>query len=103
MDDVVIAGAARTPVGAFNGGLSSMPGHVLGEGAIAEAIRRARVEPGEVPGNAERPPGRCGRRPSECLTVASHHSPLEYRPAAPVEESSSLTTAGSRVCRGCPN
>ena len=34
--------------------------------------------------------------------VPSHHSPLEYRPAAPVEESSSLTTAGSRACRGCP-
>jgi hypothetical protein len=34
--------------------------------------------------------------------VAFRHSPLEYRPAAPAEESSSLTTAGSRACRGCP-
>jgi acetyl-CoA C-acetyltransferase len=48
MVDVVIAGAARTPVGAFNGGLSSVPAHVLGQVAIAEAIRRVRVEPGEV-------------------------------------------------------
>jgi acetyl-CoA C-acetyltransferase len=48
MDDVVIAGAARTPVGAFNGSLSSVSAHVLGEVAIADAMRRARVEPGEV-------------------------------------------------------
>jgi hypothetical protein len=41
-------------------------------------------------------------QPSECPADASHHSPLEYRPAAPAEESSSLTTAGSRACRGCP-
>jgi len=34
--------------------------------------------------------------------AASHHPPSEYRPAAPAEENSSLTTAGSRACRGCP-
>jgi acetyl-CoA C-acetyltransferase len=48
MTDIVIASAARTPVGAFNGGLSSLPAHKLGEVAIAEALRRARVEPKEV-------------------------------------------------------
>ena len=48
MPDVVIASAARTPVGAFNGGLASLPAHKLGEVAIAEAMRRAAVEPGEV-------------------------------------------------------
>src|SRR6266536_5520776 len=48
MDDVVIARAVRTPVGAFNGGLSSVPAHVLGQVAIAEAIRRARIQPAEV-------------------------------------------------------
>jgi acetyl-CoA C-acetyltransferase len=48
MTDVVIVGAARTPVGAFNGGLSSVPAHYLGQVAIAEALKRARVEPGEV-------------------------------------------------------
>src|ERR1700719_4094701 len=48
MSDIVIASAARTPVGAFNGGLSSLPAHKLGEIAIAEALRRAGVEPGEV-------------------------------------------------------
>jgi acetyl-CoA C-acetyltransferase len=48
MTDIVIASAARTPVGAFNGGLSSLPAHKLGEIAIAEALRRAQVEPKEV-------------------------------------------------------
>ncbi|MGE0260480.1 MAG: acetyl-CoA C-acetyltransferase [Alphaproteobacteria bacterium] len=48
MTDIVIAGAARTPVGAFNGGLASLPAHKLGEVAIAEALRRAAVDPKEV-------------------------------------------------------
>src|SRR5246500_4208316 len=48
MTDIVIASAARTPVGAFNGGLASLPAHKLGEGAIAEALRRAHVEPKDV-------------------------------------------------------
>ncbi|HEX2150418.1 MAG TPA: acetyl-CoA C-acetyltransferase [Stellaceae bacterium] len=48
MTDIVIAGAARTPVGAFNGGLASLPAHKLGEVAIAEALRRAEVDPKEV-------------------------------------------------------
>src|SRR6187431_3189511 len=46
--DVVIAGAARTPTGAFNGSLGSVPAHYLGEVAIREALKRAGVEPGEV-------------------------------------------------------
>ncbi len=48
MTEVVIAGAARTPVGAFNGGLSSVPAHYLGQIAISEALKRANVEPGDV-------------------------------------------------------
>jgi len=48
MNDVVIAAAARTPAGAFNGALSSVPAHYLGQIAIEEAMRRASVEPGEV-------------------------------------------------------
>src|SRR5260370_19445825 len=47
MTDIVIASAARTPVGAFNGGLAGLAAHQLGEVAIVEALRRARVEPGE--------------------------------------------------------
>jgi acetyl-CoA C-acetyltransferase len=48
MTDIVIAGAARTPVGTFNGGLASLPAHELGQVAIVEALRRAEVAPGEV-------------------------------------------------------
>lgn len=48
MTTVVIASAARTPVGAFNGGLSSVAAHYLGEVAIREALRRAKVEGGDV-------------------------------------------------------
>jgi acetyl-CoA C-acetyltransferase len=48
MPDIVIASAARTAVGVFNGGLASLPAHKLGEVVIAEAMRRAEVEPGEV-------------------------------------------------------
>ncbi|HZR87077.1 MAG TPA: acetyl-CoA C-acetyltransferase [Bradyrhizobium sp.] len=45
---IVIAGAARTPVGSFNGSLASLPAHELGKIAIKAALERARVEPGEV-------------------------------------------------------
>ena len=45
---IVIAGAARTPVGSFNGSLASLPAHELGKIAIKAALDRARVEPGEV-------------------------------------------------------
>ena len=48
MTEVVIAGAARTPVGAFNGGLSSVPASYLGTVAITEAMKRAKVEGGDV-------------------------------------------------------
>jgi acetyl-CoA C-acetyltransferase len=46
--DVVIVSAARTPIGAFNGALSALPAHELGKIAIVEALKRARVEAGEV-------------------------------------------------------
>jgi acetyl-CoA C-acetyltransferase len=45
---IVIAGAARTPVGSFNGSLASLPAHELGKIAIKAALERAHVEPGEV-------------------------------------------------------
>jgi acetyl-CoA C-acetyltransferase len=48
MTDVVIAGAARTPVGAFNGSLSSLPASQLGAVAIKEAMKRAKIEAAEV-------------------------------------------------------
>src|SRR5579871_2740668 len=43
-DDIVIVSAARTPVGAFNGSLSSLPAHDLGKVAITAALQRAGVE-----------------------------------------------------------
>ena len=45
---VVIASAARTPVGTFNGSLASLPAHELGKVAIAAALERAGVQPGDV-------------------------------------------------------
>ena len=48
MTDVVIAGAARTPVGAFNGGLASVPASYLGTVAITEAMKRAKVDAADV-------------------------------------------------------
>jgi acetyl-CoA C-acetyltransferase len=48
MSEIVIASAARTPVGAFNGGLSSVPAHLLGQVAIQASLERAGIEPGEV-------------------------------------------------------
>src|SRR5579872_5518276 len=48
MEDVVIVSAARTPVGSFNGAFATLPAHQLGRIAIEAALKRARVEPGEV-------------------------------------------------------
>jgi acetyl-CoA C-acetyltransferase len=45
---IVIAGAARTPVGSFNGALASLPAHELGKVAIKAALERARVATGDV-------------------------------------------------------
>jgi acetyl-CoA C-acetyltransferase len=45
---IVIASAARTPVGSFNGALASLPAHKLGEVAIRAALARANVAPGDV-------------------------------------------------------
>ena len=43
-DDVVIVGAARTPVGSFNGALAALPAHALGKVAIEAALARAGIE-----------------------------------------------------------
>jgi acetyl-CoA C-acetyltransferase len=47
-DAIVIAGAARTPVGSFCGGLSTLPAHMLGKVAIEAALSRAQVGAGDV-------------------------------------------------------
>src|SRR5437660_1295909 len=48
MEEVVITGAARTPIGSFLGALSTLPATKLGALAICEAVRRAGIEPGAV-------------------------------------------------------
>ena len=45
---IVIASAARTAVGAFNGALASLPAHDLGKVAIKAVLERANVEAGDV-------------------------------------------------------
>lgn len=45
---VVIASAARTPVGSFNGAFADTPAHALGAVAIRGALERAGVEAREV-------------------------------------------------------
>nr|WP_181017841.1 acetyl-CoA C-acetyltransferase [Sneathiella aquimaris] len=45
---VVITSAVRTPVGSFNGGLSSLPAHKLGEVVIREALKRSQTEAKDV-------------------------------------------------------
>jgi acetyl-CoA C-acetyltransferase len=44
MTDIVIASAARTPVGSFNGAFVATPAHELGRVAIEAAIARAGIE-----------------------------------------------------------
>ena len=45
---IVIASAARTPVGSFNGALASLPAHELGKVAIQAALARAGVDAADV-------------------------------------------------------
>ncbi len=48
MTEIVIASAARTPVGSFSGAFSSLPAHALGQVAIQAALARAGVKADEV-------------------------------------------------------
>jgi acetyl-CoA C-acetyltransferase len=48
MSDIVIVSAVRTPVGSFNGALSSLPAHELGAIAIRAALERAGVPASDV-------------------------------------------------------
>ncbi len=45
---IVIASAARTPVGSFNGTLAALPAHELGKVAIQAALERANLKPSDV-------------------------------------------------------
>ena len=48
MTNVVIASAARTPVGSFNGSFANTPAHDLGTAVLEELVSRAGVEKDEV-------------------------------------------------------
>jgi len=48
MNDVVVASACRTAIGAFGGTLKDMPAYALAAVTVREAIRRAGIEPGDV-------------------------------------------------------
>lgn len=46
--DIVIAGAVRTPIGTFNGSLSTLPAHKLGAIAIKELLNRTKVDGADI-------------------------------------------------------
>ena len=48
MEKPVILSAVRTPIGKFMGGLSPLTAPELGAKVVAEAVRRAGIEPGQV-------------------------------------------------------
>ena len=48
METPVILSAVRTPMGKFMGGLSSLTAPELGAKVVAEAVRRAGIEPQQV-------------------------------------------------------
>ena len=48
MKNIVIANAARTPIGSFNGSLSPIPATALGSIVIKETLKRAGIKPSEV-------------------------------------------------------
>ncbi|HEY8334247.1 MAG TPA: acetyl-CoA C-acetyltransferase, partial [Tardiphaga sp.] len=47
-DPVVIVSAARTPLGRFQGELSSLSGHKLGSHVIRAAVERAKLTPDRI-------------------------------------------------------
>lgn len=48
MDNPVLVAGARTPIGRFQGGLSSMSATELGAIVVREAVARSRISPGDV-------------------------------------------------------
>jgi len=47
-EEIIIVGAARTPLGRFQGALRDVPAYELGATALREAIRRAGIDPAMV-------------------------------------------------------
>ena len=47
-NEIVIAAAARSAVGTFNGAFAATPAHELGAAVVADVIKRAGLSPGDV-------------------------------------------------------
>src|SRR4029453_8291248 len=70
MNEVVVAGAVRTPIGRFGGSLASMSPGELGAAAVAEALRRANVAPDQVQDVAFGCARQAGARPNVARQAA---------------------------------
>ena len=70
---IVIASAARTPVGSFNGSLAGVPAHELGAIAIKAALKRAGIEPGDVDEviMGQVLSANCGQNPARQASIAA--------------------------------
>lgn len=70
---IVIASAARTPVGSFNGSLAGVPAHELGAVAIKAALKRAGIEPGDVDEviMGQVLSANCGQNPARQASIAA--------------------------------
>jgi len=73
MQDIVIAAAARTPVGSFNGAFASLSAHALGTIAIQAALGRANVDAESVDGVilGQVLPAGAGQNPARQAAVAA--------------------------------
>ncbi|HLS15867.1 MAG TPA: acetyl-CoA C-acyltransferase [Beutenbergiaceae bacterium] len=82
-DDVVVVGAARTPYGRMNGGLSSVTAPQLGAHAIRAALDQGDVDPGRVDavylGHAL--PAGCGQNPARRAALAAGIGPRAHASA----------------------
>ena len=99
MTEVVIASAARTPVGAFLGGLSGVSASHLGSVAIRGALSRAGVAPADVDevimGQILTAGG--GQNPARQAAVDAEHSGMR---AQPIRSTSSAVPACAAVALG---
>ncbi len=48
MTDIVITAASRTPIGSFNGALSTLAAHQLGEIVIRDVLAKSKLEGADV-------------------------------------------------------
>lgn len=72
-NDVVIVEAVRTPIGNFNGGLSSLPAHILGEKVIKAIIEKSKIDVASI---SEVIMGQiltaaCGQNPARQASIAA--------------------------------